>query len=90
MAGDRLCESPDVEVPSDCRQLTICLTGEELIISELPPLASSVAARWRHGRVTSQRQRVDPWVPVMPLNMGPSEPGGDMRFLLAASAPCLA
>jgi len=77
MAGDRLCESPDVEVPSDRRQLTICLTGEELIISELPPFASSLAASWRQGRVTSQRQRVGPWVPVMPLKMGPSESGGD-------------
>ena len=59
------------------RQFTICLTGEESITPELPPLASSLAASWRQGRVTSPRQRVGSWAPVIPVILVPFVAGGD-------------
>jgi hypothetical protein len=63
---------------SDRRPSTICLTGEEQVDPGVAAQASSPAGRERHGGVPSPRHRVGPWVPVMPLKVGPSFAGGDI------------
>jgi hypothetical protein len=68
---------PDVEVPAIADKSTICLTGEEHVDPGVAAQASSPAVRKRHGGVPSPRHRVGPWVPVMPLKVGPSLAGGD-------------
>jgi hypothetical protein len=51
--------------------------GRSACIPELPPSASRPAVSRRHRGATSRRQRVGPWVPVIPLIVGPSVAVGD-------------